>query len=240
MNSAILVSAVTFLLVSLVGCESSNPSSVTQASGTSDRPGPSASTERVSQASNGENTSAEPSETAPAQHAEPQAETGQDTPVESSEPWEPHTDWEKSLVAEVLVDVRGGVELYGDEAFGLCRKGENNACGEYLGPTPGTLEPGEYFVFAQVQAPALADGWKVVYTSNCGLTSGGGTAARSESKERTYPVKYKSRRAYPVRMPSVVAPGGSTDSVCEISLDSLSPGGERQRIGEGQFVVPAG
>ena len=242
MNRATRVSAEAFLLVLLVGCGSTNPPSepsTASISGVQPSSESSTTAPNASQVSEDEAVNASSSGLGLAESSGSEHGTDGEVPLVPPQQWEPQTDWEKTLMSEVLSDVRGGVKLYGDEAFGLCRKGENNQCGEYLGPTPGTLEAGEYFVFAQVQAPSVADGWKVVYTSNCGLTSGGGTSVRPEAKERIYPVKYKTRRAYPVRMPSVVSPGGATESKCEISLDSLGPGGERQRIGEGQFTVPA-
>ena len=238
MNRTTHMVAGTFLFVLSVGCGPSNPNSTSQP----DVQSPSApvgSADVVSDGANDASVSALPSGEAPAQTQGSNPVADSNLSISPDEPWVPQSDWEKQLMAEMLVDVRDGVQLYGEDAFGLCRKGDNNLCGEYLGPTPGVLEPGEYYVFAQVQAPSVAEGWKVVYTSNCGLTSGGGTSLRPNAKEREYPVKYKERRAYPVRMPSVVAPGGSSDSNCEITLDSLGPGGERQRIAEGQFIVPA-
>ncbi len=237
MNRTTHMAAGTFLFVLSAGCGPSNPNSTSQTDVQSPSD-PVTSTEVVSNGANDASVSASSLGESLAQ-TQGSGAVDSDLSISPDEPWVPQSDWEKELMAEILVDVRDGVQLYGEEAFGLCRKGDNNQCGEYLGPTPGVLEPGEYYVFAQVQAPSVAEGWKVVYTSNCGLTSGGGTSLRPNAKEREYPVKHKERRAYPVRMPSVVAPGGSSDSNCEITLDSLGPGGERQRIAEGQFIVPA-
>lgn len=106
-------------------------------------------------------------------------------PVPGSAPLKGNlTPLEQTVVNSVLVEVRRGIRPYSDEAIGVCRG--RKTCDKFLGPDPGKLGRGTFFVRALLKVPPGPKGtWTVDFRTDC--TSPGGEA---KTFERTYDVVY--------------------------------------------------
>jgi hypothetical protein len=146
--------------------------------------------------------------------------------------------WETELVTAIIDDVRGGIQLYDKNGFGLCIPGENNKCGLFIGSEHQTLPHGDYFVRAEVQAPASGTDWKVEYEYACTVHHRDGKVSENPPKTTIRPVKYKASRPYPVRLPKVKSPAKLGRHECIIKLHSLRPDGQKTLIAEGSYTIP--
>lgn len=145
--------------------------------------------------------------------------------------------WEVAVVTPAVESLRGGVRLFGEQAWGVC--GGATECDAFLGPTPGELAPGAYIVRAELKAPDLGE-WKVRFSARCTTAVAGGAPATQEY-EKEYAVRpTRPDRGYRLsplwRIESPFPQGART---CELQLVPLRPDGQEGTPWTASYSTPA-
>jgi hypothetical protein len=147
-------------------------------------------------------------------------------------------DWEATLLAPAIEELRKGTQTWGEQPFGVC-EGKRD-CDTYLGATPGLLEPGSFFVRSEVKVPSVGEGWKTTFAVDCTSTDARGNTSE-QNHEKTYDIKYTGKeRAYrlqPLWKIQSPHPGGAR--TCDFSLTPVRPDGEAGEPWTGHYETPA-
>jgi hypothetical protein len=146
--------------------------------------------------------------------------------------------WEAELLAPTLEELRSGIRTWGDQPFGVC-EGKRD-CDRYLDANPGALEPGSFFVRAELKVPQVGEGWKATFSVDCTSTDSRGNSSE-QNHEKTYEIKYTGKdRAYrlqPLWKIQSPHPGGARS--CDFSLTPIRPDGEAGEPWTGHYETPA-
>jgi hypothetical protein len=146
--------------------------------------------------------------------------------------------WEAELLAPAIEELRGGVQTWGEQPFGVC-EGKRD-CDSYLGATPGELKPGSFFVRSEVKVPSVGEGWKATFAVTCTSTDARGNTS-DQNHEKTYDIKFTGKgRAYrlqPLWKIQSPHPGGARS--CDFSLTPVRPDGEAGEPWKGHYETPA-
>ncbi len=147
-------------------------------------------------------------------------------------------DWEATLLSPAIEELRQGMQTWGEQPFGVC-EGKRD-CDTYKGATPGLLEPGSFFVRAEVKAPSVGEGWQASFAVKCTSTDARGNSSEQDH-EKTYDIKYTGKeRAYrlqPLWKIQSPHPGGARS--CDYSLTPIRPDGEAGEPWTGHYENPA-
>lgn len=146
--------------------------------------------------------------------------------------------WEAEILAPALDELRAGVSTAGEQPFGVC-EGKRD-CDRYLDASPGLLDPGSYFVRAELKVPSVGEGWKASFAVTC--TSSDARGNTSEQKhDKIYDIKYTGKdrtyRLQPLWKIQSPHPGGARS--CDYSLTPIRPDGETGETWTGHYETPA-
>ncbi len=142
------------------------------------------------------------------------------------------TDFERTLIAPLLDEIRQGVRPFDEHGFGICQ-GVGKRCEQYLGTDVGELPPGKYMVRAELKVPNIGPRgtWKVRFETECETTSTQGdkvhTTRTSSTKEYNVVHVGPSRgyRLSPLRVIDSPMTGGTQR--CTARLVALHPDGDK-------------
>ncbi len=151
------------------------------------------------------------------------------------------SDFEQTVVAPLLEDVRAGIRAWDDQSIGVCVGNKN--CDEFLGTEAGELSEGKHMIQAVLRVPKIdpADGWTVEFATECTITStnGNSTTTSNKSYSKSYTVRYagenKGYRLAPLY--TIDSPGRSGASECAWSI-TLNHPDSPEKI-EGSWKTPA-
>ncbi len=152
--------------------------------------------------------------------------------------------WEESAIIPIVETLRAGVRLEGERGLGICRG--RSRCEQFLGADSGELPPGEYFLRAEVRAPAVGEGWKLLFRVRCEVTVTGPTGETSIAApiehEQTWSLPagaatdgHRIEPLWRIRSP---AKGGARQ--CHYSVQGLRPDGAAGVEHSGSYAVPGG
>lgn len=145
--------------------------------------------------------------------------------------------WEAELLAPELEALRAGVVARGEQGFGVCAGKDD--CEAFVGGDAGELPLGPHILSAELDVPALGEGWQVRFDLVCDVTTPkGNTSTVDHSK--TYKVVHTGpKRGYhlsPLWKIQSPHPQGRRD--CKYSLTPLRPDGAEGTPLRGAYATP--
>lgn len=145
--------------------------------------------------------------------------------------------WEVEVLGPVLAELRSGIQPVGEQGFGLCRGRQE--CEAFLGTSPGTLAPGDYFLRAELRAPPVGRGWSAQFRVACDTTTPGGRT-RQQEHERTYGIRHLGPERGTTLQPlwQVQSPHPSGARTCTYSLTPIRPDGTPGEPWVGAYETP--
>lgn len=146
---------------------------------------------------------------------------------------------EAALIKPYLEELRQGIQLVGDQGFGICQG--KRSCDTFLGLEPPPLEAGDYLVRAELGVPELGEGWKVKFKIDCDLTTAEGKTSH-QNHEKVYDVRHvrtpdMGYRLQPLWMIQSPHPNGSR--TCAFSLTPIRPDGAEGTPWTGRYTTAA-
>lgn len=146
--------------------------------------------------------------------------------------------WEAELLADQLEEIRGGIKLWGDEGFGIC-KGQQD-CETFIGTDGTELGTGTHLIKAELDVPPLGDDWKVEFHIECELVDSRGHISQQDHTKE-YSVKYAGRSRGYLLQPlwKIQSPHPNGKRSCDFSLTPIRTDGKRREPWTGRYITPA-
>ncbi len=144
-------------------------------------------------------------------------------------------DWEADILQPLLDQLRDGIALHGDEAFGICRG--KRECDEFIGTSPsGPLPGGDFFIRAELEVPPIGEDWKVQFQVQCELTNPQGNSS-TQNHDKIYSVKYAGKgRGYRLQpLWKIQSPHPNGERKCDFSLTPIRPDAQKGEPWTGSY-----
>lgn len=144
---------------------------------------------------------------------------------------------EAALVSPYLTELRAGIQLFGEQGFGLCQG--KLTCDQWLGPTPDLLGEGDFLIRAELSVPTLGETWQVRFKIDCTLTDASGRQT-TQTHQRDYPVRATGKdKGYKLQpLWRVQSPHANGERECAFSLTPIRPDGKEGQPWTGTYHTP--
>jgi hypothetical protein len=146
------------------------------------------------------------------------------------------TEWEAEILAGPIETLRAGIRPFSETSWGICQ-GVQQCEGDGGGVVDaGTLESGDYVIFAELAVPELGGQWSVNFHLEC-VTTGSTGVTSDYAYDRAFDVRNggpnRGYRLMPLTRIKAPHPSGARE--CSYTLTPIWPNGQEGEAWTGSY-----